>query len=248
MPKEINCEKVVENIDKLKTLKGEFLVELERIKKDGKAGNIYELKKKIEEVKIFLDEELKEYLLTEEEKEEKLNKELEQYLVKEEDDDTIDLTDVSQELKDRIINWEGTIIDNSNNVSYPNLQTVGRDLDARSATSFSINSLQTVGGYLDVQNATSFSADSLQTVGEDLYAGWATSFSADSLQTVGGYLSARNATSFSADSLQTVEKIVFTKSDFQKFFDDDDNFNWEQAKKEGKLILPRETREEVEWQ
>ena len=66
MSKEINCEKVRENIDKLKNLKSEFLVELERIKKDGIAGNIYELKKEIEDVKGFLDMELKEYLLSKE--------------------------------------------------------------------------------------------------------------------------------------------------------------------------------------
>ena len=61
MSNEINCEKVKKNIGKLKTLKSEFLAELERIKKDGNAGNIYELKKEIEVVKGFLDVELKEF-------------------------------------------------------------------------------------------------------------------------------------------------------------------------------------------
>ena len=53
MSNEINCEKVKENIDKLKNLKSEFLVELERIKRDGIAGNIYELKKRLKMLKCF---------------------------------------------------------------------------------------------------------------------------------------------------------------------------------------------------
>ena len=167
MPKEINCEKVKENIDKLKNLKNEFLAEMERIEKDGIAGNVYELKKEIEDVKGVLDEELKEYLLIEEEK--KLNQDLKQYIEEKNNDINLTLTDT----------------------------------------------------------VTVFSINSLQKVKESVYA--------------------RNATIFVVNSLKIVKDIYFAESNFQKFFDDDDNFNWEQAKKERKLILPEETRKKVEW-
>lgn len=44
-----NCQAIQKNIKKLKNLKQDFLLEMERIKKDGKTGRIFELKS----VKIF---------------------------------------------------------------------------------------------------------------------------------------------------------------------------------------------------
>ncbi len=135
-----------------------------------------------------------------------------------------DLTEVKQTVKDHITNWEGSIEDKEETVSYARLEKVRESLNAGNATQFKADSLQTVGGNLYAYSATQFKADSLrtvgkkldarsakkfkagnlQTVGGNLHAESATQFRADSLQTVGGYLNAENAIEFKADSLQTV--------------------------------------------
>ena len=182
----------------------------------------------------------------------------------------IDLTNIKQEYKNRIINWKGSIIDKSTNVNYENLQTVGGylsaknaetfsadalqtvegDLNAINAETFSADALQTVGGYLGAENAKTFSADALQTVGVYLDASSAKIFSADALQTVEGYLDARNATTFSAKQLTDVQKIYLTKLNFTDLLDKNQEINnafYEKAEEAGRLILPEETREKIKW-
>ena len=116
----------------------------------------------------------------------------------------LDLTDCPQNIKDKITEVKGTLIDNSKNVSYSNLQSVGGDLGAGNAKSLSLNNLQSVGGDLGAGNAKSLSLNALQSVGRYLHAGNAESLSLNNLQSVGGDLGAGNAKSLSLNALQSV--------------------------------------------
>ena len=54
----MNCQEIKKNIEKLEKLKKEFNAEMEKIRKDGKAGKVWELKKEIEEIVSLLEGEL----------------------------------------------------------------------------------------------------------------------------------------------------------------------------------------------
>ena len=125
----------------------------------------------------------------------------------------LDLTNCPQNIKDKIIEVKGTLIDNSKNVSYSNLQSVGGYLDAENAKSLSLNALQSVGGDLYAGNAESLSLNALQSVGGNLGAGNATSLSLNALQSVGGDLDAENAKSLSLNALQSVGGYLYTGND-----------------------------------
>ncbi len=166
-----------------------------------------------------------------------------------------DLTNIKQEYKDRIENWEGSIKDYSQEVSYSSLKTVGKSLDAEKAETFSAPSLETVGVYLDAQNATTFSADSLRNMGGDLYAQSAETFSAKSLEVVWG-LNVQSATIFLVPQLKRARKIYLTKKNFSefweikkffKFWGKNGNFNWDRAYSEGRLVIDEKIRDKVEW-
>ncbi|MEN8252528.1 MAG: hypothetical protein ABFQ53_03045, partial [Patescibacteria group bacterium] len=60
---EKNCQELKQKVQELKDLKREFEVELERVRKDGKPGSIYEIKEKIENLQNYLNTELKEFLV-----------------------------------------------------------------------------------------------------------------------------------------------------------------------------------------
>jgi hypothetical protein len=92
--------------------------------------------------------------------------------------------------------------------SAPNLQTVGADLVAPSATMFNIPNLREVGQFLNACSATRFDAPSLQTVGDFLLAQSATIIDITKLHTVGGFLDVRLAKSFDAPSLKHVDNSL----------------------------------------
>ncbi len=177
------------------------------------------------------------------------------------------LTSIKQKYKDRIEHWKGDIKDYSREVSYSRLKTVGESLHAQNAETFSAESLETVGQNLYATNAKTFSADSLETVGGGLDAQSAETFSAKSLEVVRGSLNAQNATTFSAKSLETVRwnldalnsttfsapklekvrKVYLTKQNFSEFWDEEGNFDWDRAYKEGRLVIDEKIRSKVEW-
>ena len=116
----------------------------------------------------------------------------------------LDLTNCPQNIKDKIIEVKGTLYDYLVDVNYPNLQSVGGDLNAPRAKSLSLNNLQSVGRYLNAWKVTSLSLNNLQSVGWGLDARNAKSLSLNNLQSVGRYLVAENAESLSLNNLQSV--------------------------------------------
>ena len=122
----------------------------------------------------------------------------------------IDLTDISQSVKNELITWNGSFIDRGKIVSYPGLQSVSGDLIISKANKFQADSLQSTGGNLNAKNVRNFKADSLQRVGGGLNADNADTFNANSLKTVGRELNAPNSTSFGADSLEEVGTFLVT--------------------------------------
>ena len=116
----------------------------------------------------------------------------------------LNLTDCPQNIKDKITEVKGTLYDYLVDVNYPNLQSVGGDLNAPRAKSLSLNNLQSVGRYLNAWKVTSLSLNNLQSVGWGLDARNAKSLSLNNLQSVGRYLVAENAESLSLNNLQSV--------------------------------------------
>lgn len=138
----------------------------------------------------------------------------------------IDTTNLSQEVKDKIVDWPKVIQDNSREVIFkklqkigamdlpkakefiaPALQEVGYDLFIDKVKKLSLENLVKVGGTLSVKSATEFNAPVLQSIGKSLYGDEVLRFEAKSLQSVKYNIFIDAAAEIVAPSLQSVYKV-----------------------------------------
>ena len=134
------------------------------------------------------------------------------------------LTNIRQEHKDKIIHWGSSILDKSDTVSYKKLRTVAGFLNLYKARNLSIENAQKIGGWLNVQEVRDFTADNLEEINGSLFA--------------------QNAKIFHTKSLTRVRTIHLTRANFA---DENDQIDFEKLEREGRLVLPEETREKIHW-
>ena len=115
-----------------------------------------------------------------------------------------DFTELNDDRKCIIEEIKGSIFDDSEEISYKRLKSVGGNLDAHSATSLKLGILQKVGGNLDAHSATSLYLPSLEEVSGNLDAHSVTFLELEGLEEVGGNLDAHSATFSNLRILQKV--------------------------------------------
>lgn len=125
------------------------------------------------------------------------------------------LTNIDQNIADKLEKWEGDIIDNSWDVFYPNLQTIEGSIKADFARNINFNALRVVGGSISVSLAGNFEVDALQSVGGSIEANHATNFIANNLQIVGGNINSSRVFHFQAKKLQNAD-MIFLLRNFDK--------------------------------
>ncbi len=101
---------------------------------------------------------------------------------------SVDLTDIRQEFKDKLTEWEGSIFDDSEEVSYQDLERVTGSLEVGSCTvTLKLNSLETISDLFSFF-AKTVEVDNLQQVDNNLILRSAETLKLFNLRSVGGGL------------------------------------------------------------